>query len=102
MIKNKIGEISTLARVTVRTLRHYEEVGLLEPDIIDRWTGYRYYSTTNLQKLPAILKLKNLGFTLTEIRDLYDDNNHVPAIEAIETKISECEQQILKSSIARR
>jgi len=94
IIKYKIGEISTLARVTVRTLRHYEDIGLLEPEIIDRWTGYRYYSTANLQKLLAIVKLKNLGFTLTEIRDLYDDNNHAPAIEAIETKIGECEQQL--------
>ena len=76
--------------MTVRTLRHYEDIGLLEPEIIDRWTGYRYYSTANLQKLLAIVKLKNLGFTLTEIRDLYDDNNHAPAIEAIETKISGC------------
>lgn len=94
IIKYKIGEISTLARVTVRTLRHYEEIGLLKPEIIDRWTGYRYYSTADLQKLLAILKLKDLGFTLTEIRELYDGDNHVPAIETIEMKISECEQQL--------
>ena len=94
IIKYKIGEISKLARVTVRTLRHYEEIGLLEPDIIDRWTGYRYYSTANLQKLIAILKLKDLGFSLTEIRELYDDENTIPAIEAIKIKIDECKQQI--------
>lgn len=39
--KYKIGEFSKLARVTVRTLRHYEELGLLKPDIVDMWTGYR-------------------------------------------------------------
>ena len=94
IIKYKIGEISKLARVTVRTLRHYEGIGLLEPDIIDRWTGYRYYSTANLQKLIAILKLKDLGFSLTEIRELYDDENPIPAIEAIKIKIDECKQQI--------
>lgn len=53
-IKYKIGEISILSRVTVRTLRHYEETGLLKPDIVDRWTGYRYYSSDNLQRLLAI------------------------------------------------
>ncbi|MDD2602869.1 MAG: MerR family transcriptional regulator [Prevotella sp.] len=93
-IKYKIGEISTLARVTVRTLRHYEEIDLLKPDIIDMWTGYRYYSAANLQKLLSILKLKDLGFTLSEIRELYDEETHSPGIDAIEAKISECEQQI--------
>ena len=38
----KIGEFSRLGRVTVRALRHYEEIGLLRPEIIDRETGYRY------------------------------------------------------------
>ena len=39
-LKYKIGEFSRLGRVTVRTLRHYGEIGLLKPEIIDRQTGY--------------------------------------------------------------
>ena len=54
--KYKIGEFSKLARVTVRTLRHYEDIGLLKPDIVDRWTGYRYYSPGQLQKLRVWLQ----------------------------------------------
>ncbi|MBQ0149604.1 MAG: MerR family DNA-binding transcriptional regulator [Bacteroidales bacterium] len=54
--KYKTGEFSKLARVTVRTLRHYEDLGLLKPDIVDRWTGYRYYSPGQLQKLRVWLQ----------------------------------------------
>jgi len=47
----KIGEFSRLCRVTVRTLRHYEEIDLLVPEIVDRDSGYRYYSVEQLQKM---------------------------------------------------
>ena len=40
----KIGDFSKLSRCSVRMLRHYDEIGLLEPAEIDRFTGYRYYS----------------------------------------------------------
>jgi DNA-binding transcriptional MerR regulator len=49
--KLKIGEFSRLGRVTVRALRHYEEIDLLTPEIVDRDTGYRYYSVGQLQKV---------------------------------------------------
>lgn len=83
-----------MARVTVRTLRHYEEIGLLKPDIVDMWTGYRYYSPGQLQKLLFIIQLKDLGFTLSEIADLYDDDSHYPSAGAIESKIDDCERQL--------
>lgn len=44
--KIKIGAFSKLCRVTVKTLRHYEELGLLIPAEIDEWTGYRYYEVS--------------------------------------------------------
>ena len=92
--KYKIGEFSKLARVTVRTLRHYEDIGLLKPDIVDMWTGYRYYSPGQLQKLLFIIQLKDLGFTLSEIVDLYDEDSHYPSSSAIEDKIKDCEHQL--------
>ena len=49
--KLKIGEFSRLGRVTVRALRHYEEIDLLAPEIVDRETGYRYYSASQLPTL---------------------------------------------------
>ena len=42
--KLKIGEFSKLMQVTVKTLRHYEQMGLLIPYEVDKWTGYRYYT----------------------------------------------------------
>ena len=63
--KLKIGEFSRLGRVTVRALRHYEEIGLLVPEIVDRDTGYRYYAVGAHLYLPVpntlmILQGKNL------------------------------------------
>lgn len=92
--KYKIGEFSRLARVTVRTLRHYEKIGLLRPGIVDIWTGYRYYSPDQLQKLLSIIQLKQLGFSLSEILELYEDDTHTPDIGALESKIKACEEEL--------
>src|SRR5829696_9128903 len=63
----KIGEFSRLAQVPVPTLRYYDQVGLLKPVEVDRFTGYRYYSVTQLPRLNRILALKGLGFSLEQI-----------------------------------
>jgi DNA-binding transcriptional MerR regulator/effector-binding domain-containing protein len=62
-----IGTFSQIAGVSVRTLRHYDDVGLLRPAHVDALTGYRYYEAPQVTKLNRILVLKELGFTLTEI-----------------------------------
>lgn len=64
----KIGELSRLSHIPVKTLRYYDSEGLLVPDEIDRYTGYRYYSPSKLSDCYRILALKELGFTLEEIR----------------------------------
>lgn len=78
--KFKIGEFSQLMQVTVKTLRHYEQKGLLMPDEVDEWTGYRYYSIDQMQKLNSIRSLQRLGFSLDEIGDMYMDNSHQPSM----------------------
>ena len=100
-IKLKIGEFSRLMQVTVKTLRHYEQKGLLIPDEVDEWTGYRYYSINQMQKLNSIRHLQQLGFTLDEIKDLFDDESHFPSIEQLTEKIEETERQ-LKLLMTRR
>ena len=92
--KLKIGEFSRLGRVTVRALRHYEEIDLLTPEIVDRDTGYRYYSVGQLQKIFSITKLKSMGYSLEEIRDLWDDEQHFPTVESLEEKIRKCEDEL--------
>lgn len=64
----KIGELSRLCALPVKTLRYYDAEGLLMPDHIDRFTGYRYYSAARLADCNRIVALKALGFSLEEIR----------------------------------
>ena len=97
----KIGEFSQLMQVTVKTLRHYEQKGLLTPDEVDEWTGYRYYSIDQMQQLKDIRDLQRLGFSLDEIKNLFDDGSHTPTIRQMTEKIRETEAQ-LKELIARR
>lgn len=64
----KIGELSKLCKLPVKTLRYYDSEGLLVPDMIDGFTGYRYYSAAKLADCNRIIALKELGFSLEEIR----------------------------------
>ena len=66
----KIGDFSKISQVTVKTLRYYDEVGLLKPVQVDRYTGYRYYTFDQLSCLNRILALKDLGFSLEQIARL--------------------------------
>jgi effector-binding domain-containing protein len=66
----KIGEFSKFCFVTVKTLRHYDRIGLLPPARVDEATGYRYYSADQIPKLNRILALKDLGLTLEQIGNL--------------------------------
>lgn len=90
----KIGEFSRLCRVTVRTLRHYEQIRLLVPEIVDEFTGYRYYAVGQLQKMQSIMLLKELGYTLEEISDLWYESSHTPTVESLEEKLIVCEKEI--------
>ena len=63
----RIGDFSKLSRVSIKTLRYYDEMGLLKPIEVDRFTGYRYYEFDQLPRLYRILALKDLGFSLEEI-----------------------------------
>jgi effector-binding domain-containing protein len=68
----KIGDFSTLAQVSIKTLRFYDQMGLLPPASIDAATGYRYYTATQLSRLHRILALKDFGFTLEQIGQALD------------------------------
>ena len=63
----KIGEFSKLSRVSVRMLRHYDEIGLLKPAEIDPFTEYRYYREDQLPAAGRIAALKDMGFSLADI-----------------------------------
>ena len=63
----RIGEFSRIARVSLRLLRYYDEIGLFVPHYVDEESGYRYYSASQLPQLNRILVLKDLGLSLDQI-----------------------------------
>ncbi len=76
----KIGEFSKLSRVSVRMLRHYDEIGLLRPAETDRFTDYRYYREDQLPTACRITALKDMGFSLADIvriLEVYDDREQM-------------------------
>ena len=66
----KIGDFSKLSRISIRMLRHYDEIGLMEPRVVDPATGYRYYGEDQLSVAGQIQSLKSMGFGLTVIREI--------------------------------
>lgn len=70
----KIGEFSRLGQVTVKTLRHYDHLGLLEPAEVDPFTGYRYYAVSQLDRLDEIMALKDLDLSLEQIGTILEDD----------------------------
>lgn len=78
-----IGTVARLAQVSVRTLRHYDEIGLLRPAEVNPQTGYRYYSADQLHRLHRILVLRDLGLPLGEIAELLDEEVTVEQLRGI-------------------
>lgn len=68
-----IGEFARLGQVSVRMLRHYDEIGLLTPDRVDAWSNYRSYSPEQLPVLNRIVALKNLGLSLDQVGHILAD-----------------------------
>ena len=94
--KLKIKEFSRLCGVTVKTLRHYEKIGLLQPFEIDEWTGYRYYNVSQMQAMENIRRLKEMGFSLDEISEMFASGSLKPTLQTLEKKIAESERELRK------
>jgi DNA-binding transcriptional MerR regulator len=75
----KIADFSRFTRISVKMLRHYDELGLLRPAHVDPDSGYRSYTADQLPRLNRVIALKDLGFGLEQIRGLLDDD--LPAEE---------------------
>ena len=78
-----IGEVSKIFHVSVSSLRHYENIGLLKPEYIDSDTGYRYYSVRQFEALNSIRYLRELDMPLMEILDFLSNKD----VELIENKL---------------
>lgn len=69
----KIGEFSKISGFSVKTLRYYDEIDLFKPIEVDLFTGYRYYKKEQLKDLNFINMLKNIGFSLEEIKNNWNN-----------------------------
>lgn len=84
----KIGEFANIFNISIKTVRFYEEKELFKPFYIDKYSGYRYYNEKNIDEMSRILYLKELGFSLEEIKN-YDEKR-------LKGKIEEYKQKVIK------
>jgi DNA-binding transcriptional MerR regulator len=91
----KIGDFSRLSQVSIKALRYYDEIGLLPPAHIDRFTNYRYYSVEQLPRLHRILALKDLGLSLEQVGQvLASEPDHQQIQAMLLEKQAEIEQRV--------
>lgn len=86
-----IGDVAKLFHISVSSLRHYEDVGLLTPEHIDSDSGYRYYSIRQLEVLNTIRYLRVLDLPLSEIADFLGNRD----VERIEEKLRQQKEAVI-------
>ncbi|WP_204116496.1 MerR family transcriptional regulator [Streptomyces sp. CS014] len=79
----QIGEVAARTELSLRTIRHYEESGLVVPSARSRG-GFRLYTETDVARLMVIRRMKPLGFTLDQMRDLLDATDRLDADAALD------------------
>ena len=90
----KIGDFSKLSRISIRMLRHYNEIELLMPESIDDFTGYRYYSEAQLPLANRISALKEMGFSLAAITAILKEYDKPEALKKfLALKYAEIKEQ---------
>ena len=77
----KIGEFSKFTCISVRMLRHYDEIGLLVPEKIDIKNGYRYYTFNQLTLANNIQSLKQMGFGISYIKEMLINDNNLETVK---------------------
>lgn len=83
----KIGEFSMLSKTTIKALRYYEKEGLLKPCAVDKFTGYRYYETNQLEDVARIVSLREIGLSIKRIKKVLNGENLTDILENREKEI---------------
>ena len=86
----RIGDVAKLFHLSVSSLRHYENTGLLQPEYVDPASGYRYYSARQFEVLNTIRYLRMLDMPLTEISDFLQNRD----VDRIEEKLRRQKQEV--------
>lgn len=89
----KIGDFSNLSGLSVRTLRYYDDIDLFKPKEVDLFTNYRYYLDEQLEDLKLINELKEIGFSLEEIKNNWDNFSNELFLKKKEQLMDEIENK---------
>jgi len=88
----KVGELARRTGLTIRTLHHYDEIGLLKPSLHTE-SGHRLYTAGDIARLQQVISLRQLGFALEEVRDCLDRPGFSP-LELIRRHVARLREQI--------
>ena len=77
----RIGEFSKMSKTTIKTLRYYDEIGLLRPEEIDKFTNHRFYSTEQLLRLHRIQELRQIGLSINEVNMILSGHDCEPILQ---------------------
>src|SRR5262245_49278277 len=88
----KVGELARRTGLTVRTLHHYDEIGLLKPSLHTE-AGHRLYTAGDVARLQQVLSLRQLGFSLEEVRDCLSRPDFSP-LKVIGLHVARLREQI--------
>jgi MerR family transcriptional regulator, thiopeptide resistance regulator len=88
----KVGELARRTGLTIRTLHHYDEIGLLRPSLHTE-VGHRLYTAGDVARLQLVLSLRQLGFSLEEVRGCLDRPGFAP-LEVIRLHVARLREQI--------
>jgi DNA-binding transcriptional MerR regulator len=89
----QIGEVAERTGLSLRTIRHYEEVGLVIPSARSKG-GFRLYTETDVERLMVIRRMKPLGFSLEEMRDLLEITDRLGAGEKDEAELARVRERL--------
>lgn len=92
----RIGEFSKLGKTTIKTLRYYDEVGILKPQFIDKFTGYRFYTTAQLLQLHRIQAYRQSGLSINEIIIINDKGNRKEVLIKCRNELKEELENIIE------
>lgn len=95
----KIGDFSKLSRISIRMLRHYDELGLLVPKVTDNFTSYRYYAEDQLPVAGRIAAMRDMGFCLAAIGEILKNYDNPQALaEFLAVKQAEVQTEAKETS----
>ncbi|WP_301149215.1 MerR family transcriptional regulator [Mycobacterium simiae] len=89
-----IGDFAVMTSLSRKALRHYHDIGILEPAHIDTHTGYRFYDTSQVDHAHIIRRFRSLGLSIPDIKALLSTDDAATRTEIITTHLAQMEEQL--------